>query len=175
MLSLPSLMLMYLFVVVVFLVLPMSCSVSESAVVSAPALSLFRLIAPLTFSYAPSIIVKSEVKGQRGGHADIVTIGQIHQLTFKDKTIQDIECTMAGEVGFGKFAVSWRLVDSDPGTQCLAKEYKVMITEVTETKDSFVEWETKLSRDCSNEMLLDAKYKACEHLAAMKQFVARVK
>jgi len=69
--------------------------------------------------------------------------------------------------------ISWEIISSEPAISVLSQIHSVRLRRVTETNKTFVEWTTDLSKDASNEVIEDARYKQKDNFAALAKELAK--
>jgi len=140
----------------------MSTTVYESIILDVPAAATWDTVSGLDFGYLPT--VARVVLENKAHPADV---GGIRTVTYKDGTVQKIKLTERSDA---RTELSWDLIESTPSISSMSVSWTLKLTEVKlPSGNVFAEWTADFSRDASNEVLADAKYKAKEHFVFIRQ------
>lgn len=142
----------------------MATHVWESTVIDAPIATVWELVRPVDFSYNPHVL-KCALEGKEAANE----VGSHRIIQYKDNTVQKLRLTELSDL---KHSVSWDLVESTPAHHVMSASYSVRLRSITQGALTFVEWSVDFSKDVTNEVSVDAKFKAHE---AFKQIAATSK
>jgi hypothetical protein len=140
----------------------MATTVYESIVLDVPAADAWVTVCNLDFGYLPT--VQSAVLANNAHPHDV---GGVRTITYHDGTVQKIKLTEYSEA---RCEMSWDLIESNPSAHAMSVSWTLKMTAVKWPKAQvFVEWTADFSRDASNEVLMDAKFKGKENLIFIRQ------
>jgi len=138
-----------------------STTVYESIVLDLSLGEVWQTVENLDFRWLPT--VTSTVFENKASPADV---GGIRTVIYSDGTVQKLKLTERSDA---RHELSWDLIDSTPSIGVLSVSWTLKLTEVKKPKGRvFVEWTADFSRDASNAVLLDAKFKAKENFIHMR-------
>jgi len=137
----------------------MATRVWESAIVRAPIAAVWAAVRPVDFRYLGTVVdVNLENK------ASPSLVGGVRVVTYKDKTVQKIKLL---ELSDAIYSVTWELIESTPPISFMSAVHTVKLKRITENNTTFIEWTTDFSKDASNEVLADARFKQLENFTAL--------
>jgi len=143
----------------------MATRVWESHVLSAPVDTVWGVIRPLTFAYNPAV-ASTEVEDKKLASE----VGAVVRVTYKDRTVQRLKIL---EISDAAYSVSWELVESIPPVEVLAVNHTVKLRRVTDAGHTFIEWTADFSKDASQAVLQDQRFKQRDHFNALGAAVER--
>jgi len=133
-----------------------STTVYESIVLDLTAGDAWTTVENLDFAWLPT--VTTCVYDNKCSPADV---GGTRTVTYKDGTVQKFKLTERSDA---RRELSWDLIDSTPAIGAMSVSWTLKLTPVNKPKGRvFIEWTADFSRDASNAVLLDGKFKAKEN------------
>jgi hypothetical protein len=137
----------------------MATRVWESAIIRAPIGKVWASVRPVDFRYLGTVVdVNLE------GKAAPSMVGGVRVVSYKDKTVQKIKLL---ELSDSIYSVTWELIESTPPISFMSAVHTIHLRRITESDSTFIEWTTDFSRDASNEVLADARFKQLENFNAL--------
>jgi len=137
----------------------MATRVWESAVISQPVSAVWALVRPLTFAYNPNVS-STEVEDKKIASE----VGAVVRVTYRDGTVQRVKVV---ELSDATYSVSWEVVESIPPVAYLGSIHSIRLRRVTDSNHTFIEWTTDFSKDASQEVIQDQRFKQKENFTAM--------
>jgi len=138
----------------------------QSTILDAPIAQVWRIVRPLDFIYNPRVSTV-ELEGEDVRED---TVGGERTVYYFDATKQRIRLL---ELSDQRNELSWEVVSSEPAISVLSVIHTVRLRRVTETNKTFIEWTTDFSKDASNEVIEDARYKQKDNFAALSCDLSR--
>jgi len=141
----------------------MATRVHESAVIVASIADVWAVIRGLNFSFL-STVEKVDVEG----HADAV--GSLRTITYKDKTQQKVKLV---ELSDAAHKLSWELIESNPPTLALSAIHTLALRRISHDNTTLLEFTSDYSKDATDEVIQDSKYKKLEFFGDLRTALAR--
>jgi hypothetical protein len=127
----------------------MSTQSYESTIINAPVDRVWKVVKAGKFS--PNV---KSIDFEGGASEN--TVGAVRRITFVDGTVQRVRLL---ELSDHSRSLSWEIIESIPAISYLAATHRIAIKPVTDTNKSFVQAFTDFSKDASNEVLADSRFK----------------
>jgi hypothetical protein len=116
----------------------------------------------MSFSYNPNV-ASAQIEDSKSASE----VGAVVKVTYKDKTVQRLKIS---EISDATHSISWEMIDSQPSVNFLSVAHTIKLRRVTENNNTFIEWVADFSKDASDEVLADARYKQKENFAALAKY-----
>jgi len=137
----------------------MATRVWESAIFTAPIDAVWALVRPLTFTYNKNV-ASTEVEEKKTASE----VGAVVRVTYRDGTVQRIKVV---ELSDATRTVSWELIESIPAVAVLGAAHTIRLRRVTDVNGTFAEWTTDFSKDASQAVLQDQRFKQKDSFTAI--------
>jgi len=134
--------------------------VHESAIIEAPADSVWGLAKVLDFHFLPTVL-KADLEEKGTTHS---TVGAVRRVQYKDNTVQRVRLL---ELSDAQRFVTWEVIESIPAVTYSSVVHTVRVRRVTEDNSSYVEFTSDFSRDANNGVISDSKFKKLDYFRAL--------
>jgi len=143
-----------------------SSRVSESHVCKLPLGSAWSFLRELDFSkILPSKVESSTLSDN--AHAD--QVGSVRVVKYKDGAVWELQLVELSDV---QNCVSFEVISATPAVGFQSRIDTIRLRSVTETNDTFVEWNTEFSGKTGLDVLSDCKLKRVDDLHALSDSFA---
>jgi nucleoside-diphosphate kinase len=144
----------------------MATRVFESALIQYPVESVWELIHHLDFSFIPNV-AKVEVEGKSPDE-----VGSSRTVHYSDKTVQRVKLV---ELSESERKLSYELIESIPAVSVLSAVHTWRLRRVTHDNSTLFEFTSDFSKDASDSVIQDSKYKKLELFAAVREALSKGK
>jgi nucleoside-diphosphate kinase len=144
----------------------MSTRIFESAHIAASSDEVWNVIRHLDFSFSPSV-AKCEVEGKSADE-----VGSIRNVTYTDKTFQRVKLV---ELSESERKLSYELIESIPAASVLSVVHTWRLRRVTHDNSTLFEFTSDFSKDASDAVTQDSKYKKLELFKDLREALSKGK
>eukprot|EP01083_Nonionella_stella_P080152 220093_1 len=138
--------------------IPTAATVRETIVLNSNIDKVWNAIKSCTFEFS-SIVKSCEIQPKT---ASPLSVGSLRKLKYSDGTAQTIQVQEIVMSGVSR-RVSYCMIESNPGVTYSSAAHSIRLLPVTHPgNQTFVEWKTKFSNDCSLEVIQDSRFKKKE-------------
>jgi len=141
----------------------MATRVHESAIIEAPADTVWGVAKVLDFHFLPNV-AKVDLEEKGTTHS---TVGAVRKVQYKDNTVQRIRLV---ELSDSQRYVTWEVIESTPAVTYSSVVHTVRVRRVTENNSSYVEFTSDFSRDANAGVIADSKFKKFDYFKALATF-----
>jgi ubiquitin carboxyl-terminal hydrolase L3 len=140
-------------------------NVTQSAHINAKIDTVWRLVSALNFRFLPTVEgVKCDDK------ADAHAVGSERTIIFKDRTTQRIRLTEFSDL---RRKLTYELVESNPPATYSSVVHTISLIRVSTNDSTYIEFASDYSRDASNLVLVDSKYKKLDFFNQLRRVATR--
>jgi len=144
----------------------MATRVFESALIQYPIDEVWNVLHHLDFSFL-STVAKSDVEGKTPDE-----VGSIRNVTYKDKTVQRVKLV---ELSENEHKLSYELIESIPAVSVLSVVHTWRLRRVTHDNSTLFEFVSDFSKDASDSVISDSKYKKLELFKDLREALSKGK
>eukprot|EP01083_Nonionella_stella_P014265 40118_1 len=153
-----------------------STHVVETACVGHGLDKVWDCIRGMDFTFLSNVTAHTVEEGKSGSE-----VGSIHQLTYKDKTVQRLMLLSLSDL---KHKLAYEMIESQPAVGHMSALYTLKVTEVTnclcaasgcECQAAFIEWTTDFSSDAKQETVQDSRFKKIEGFKDLDSYLSEKK
>jgi len=139
--------------------------VFESAVINAPVDQVYAALRALDFSFLKTVS-RSEVDGK--SQAD--EVGSTRTITYNDKTVQRVKLV---ELNDADRSITYELIESQPAISVLSAVHTWRLRRISHDNTTLFEFTSDYSKDASDQVIADSKYKKLELFKDLRDALAR--
>ena len=147
--------------------IPSAATVEETTIIDSRIANVWNAIKSVTFEFLSSV-KSTKVLPNKAASKNIV--GSTRVINYKDGTSQTIQITSISNLSR---SIAYTVIASEPAISYTSAEHEIMLTEVTMSNQTFIEWRTDFSSDASIQVIEDSRFKKKEGFNDLRAYILK--